>query len=368
MAREKIAFYVIAIVLFIILLSSISGVLTPFVLAAVLAYLLDPVVDKLEAKKISRAVTSTAVVSILFAIIFLVLALAVPLAVDSFKELNYVFDNYEVIFNDKILPLIQPVLPADFDFNSLRETLQANSQEITQYLTKWLKALALSTMKVFDLVSIFLITPLALYYLLKDWDKILDILHTLVPQNDQSYVSRVLANIDNKLSSFIRGQLLVCLALGFIYGIGLTLVGLKLGFVIGMVTGLLSFIPFVGMLLGGLSALIMAFIQFPLNDIQPFLLVGAVFAFGQIIESAILSPKLVGDALGLHPLWIIFVVMAGGELGGFLGVLIALPVSAIISVIVIEILNYYKKSSIYAVEKNKKTQKKKSNKESKKDK
>lgn len=365
MTREKIAFYVIAVVLLMLLLSSISGVLTPFVLAAVLAYLFDPIVDRLEAKKVNRTVASMAIVSVLFFTIFLMLALAVPFAIDGFKELGNLIGNYEVIFNDKILPVLQPILPTDFDFGSLKATLQSNSQEIAQYLTKWLKALALSTMKVFDLVSIFLITPLALYYLLKDWDKILDILHTLVPQKEQSYVSKVLTKIDNKLSSFIRGQLLVCLALGAIYGIGLTLVGLKLGLLIGFLTGLLSFIPFVGMLLGGLSAFIVAFLQFPLSDFQPFIMIAAVFGFGQLVESAFLSPKLVGDALGLHPLWIIFVVLAGGELGGFLGVLIALPVSAIVSVIVIELINYYKQSSIYAVEK---TNKKKVKKESKKDK
>lgn len=348
MVKQKFIFYIMAVILILFLLSSISGILLPFVLAGVLAYLLDPLVDRLEEKKINRAVVSASIVSFLFLIIFLILGLVVPLAIDGFKEINYIFDNYELIFQQKIIPFIQPILPADFDFNSLREALQAHSQEITQYLTKWVKALALSTMKVFDLVSIFLITPLALYYLLKDWDKILDALHTLVPETDQGYVGKVLSKIDMKLSSFVRGQLLVCLALGAIYGIGLSLVGLKLGLVIGFLTGLLSFIPFVGMLLGGVTALVIAFLQFPLTDIQPFILVLAVFGFGQIIESAVLSPKLVGDALGLHPLWIIFVVLAGGELGGFLGVLIALPVAAIISVIVKEGLDYYKKTSIYS--------------------
>ena len=359
MARERLLFYIIAALAILFILSSISGILTPFVLAAVLAYLLDPLVDKLEIKKVNRGITSGIVVSIIFAAIFAVVALAIPLAIDSFKELANLLDNYEVIFADKIKPIIQPILPADFDFGALKTTLQSHSQEIVQYLSTWLKALALSTMKVFDLVSIFLITPLALYYLLKDWDKILDVLHTLVPQNEQSYVSQVLTKIDTKLSSFIRGQFLVCLSLGAIYGIGLSLVGLKLGFAIGMLTGLLSFIPFVGMLLGGLAAFIMAFIQFPLSDVEPFALIALVFIIGQTVESAILSPKLVGDALGLHPLWIIFVVMAGGELGGFLGVLIALPVSAVISVIVAELINYYKNSSIYNQAKKKAVKKKK---------
>lgn len=359
MITQKSMFYIVAAIALVFLLTSISGILLPFVLAAVLAYLLDPLVDRLEAKKINRAVISAGIVTLLFLLVFLVLALAVPFAIDGFKEINQIFGNYEAIFQNKIIPIIDPLLPAGFDFNALRETMLSHSQEITQYLTKWVKALALSTMKVFDLVTIFLITPLALYYLLKDWDKMLDVIHTLFPEGDQNYISTVLKKIDDKLSSFVRGQVLVCLALGTIYGIGLSLVGLKLGLVIGFLTGLLSFVPFVGMLLGCLTAFIVAFLQFPLSDFQPFILIGLVFGFGQMVESAFLSPKLVGDALGLHPLWIIFVVLAGGEIGGFLGVLIALPVAAIVSVIVVEVVAYYKHTSIYALEKPKQAKAKK---------
>lgn len=350
MLKEKIVFYIIAAILTVLLLASISGVLLPFILAAVLAYLLDPVVDKLEAKKISRSLVSGIVVSILFAIMLVTLAFIVPLLIEGVKELNYIVTNYDSILNNKILPVIEPLLPAGYDISTLTNALQAQSGVITENATQWLKTIALSTMKVFDLVSILLLTPLALYYLLKDWDKILDVLHTLVPENEQNYVSVVLKRIDNKLSSFVRGQLLVCLFLGSFYGVGLSLIGLKSGLLIGFLTGLLSFIPFVGMILGVISALVIGLLQFPLTDIQPFALIGAVFIAGQIIESSIVSPKLVGDALGLHPLWIIFAVMAGGELGGFMGVLIALPVSAIITVIVQEALAYYKNSSIYLKE------------------
>jgi predicted PurR-regulated permease PerM len=275
----------------------------------------------------------------------------IPLIIDGVKELNYIITNYDTILNNKVIPFIEPMLPAGYDISSLSEAVKAQSGVITEHATAWLKTAALSTMKVFDLVSIFLITPLALFYLLRDWDKMLEILHTLIPEDEQNYVSVVLKRMDEKLSSFVRGQLLVCLFLGSFYAIGLSLVGLKLGFLIGFLTGLLSFIPFVGMLLGVVASLVVALLQFPLTDVQPFIMIGGVFLVGQVLEGSVISPKLVGDALGLHPLWIVFAVMAGGELGGFMGILIALPVSAIVTVIVLEVINHYKKSSIYAKKK-----------------
>lgn len=353
MVKEKIIFYIVAACLTVLLLASISGVLLPFILAAVLAYLLDPIVDKLENRKISRTISSTIFVGLITLIMVLTIGFIIPLLIDGLKELNYLVANYDTILNTKVLPFIEPMLPAGYDITTLSEAAKAQSGVITEHATQWLKTIALSTMKIFDLVSIFLIVPLALFYLLRDWDKMLDVLHTLVPENEQSYVSVVLKKIDAKLSGFVRGQLLVCLFLGSFYAIGLALVGLKLGLLIGFITGMLSFIPFVGMLLGVVTSLVVGLLQFPLTDIQPFAMIAGVFIAGQIIESSVVSPKLVGDALGLHPLWIIFVVMAGGELGGFMGVLIALPVAAIITVIVIEVLNHYKKSSIYVKKKNK---------------
>lgn len=347
MVRERFLFYILAIAAIFFIISSISGMLLPFVLAAVLAYLLDPLVDKLEEYKINRGITSGAIVALMFFLIFLMFSMAIPFAVDAFEDLDYLISNYDVIYNNKILPIIHPFLPSGIDLDYLKVTMQTNSQEIIDFSIGWLKAIALSTMKVFDLVSIFLIMPLALYYFLKDWDKILGAMHSLVPQNDQNYVSVTLSKMNVKLSSFIRGQLLVCLILGAFYGIGLSLIGLKLGFVIGMLTGLLSFIPFAGMFLGTAVAFIMALIQFPLADIEPFALIGIVFIIGQLLESSVLSPKLVGDALGLHPMWIIFAVMAGGHVGGFLGILIALPMAAIITVLLQQLIAYYKTTNIY---------------------
>lgn len=359
MAKEKILFYVVSAGLLVLLLASISGILFPFILAAVLAYLMDPLVDKLESKKINRTISSALFVAVIMLIMFLTIGFIIPLLIEGVKELNNLISNFDTILYTKIMPFLDPILPANYDLAALANALQAQSGIFTDHATGWLKTIALSTMKVFDLVSILLITPLALFYLLRDWDKMLEVLHTLVPENEKNYVSVVLKRMDDKLSSFVRGQLLVCLFLGIFYAVGLGLVGLKLGILIGFLTGILSFIPFVGMLLGVVTSFIIALLQFPLVDAQPFIMIGAVFVIGQILEGSVISPKLVGDALGLHPLWIVFAVMAGGELGGFMGILIALPVAAIITVIVQEILAYYQKSSIYTQSKKVKIKNKK---------
>lgn len=353
MIKTKTLFYILAALITAGLLISISGILFPFVLAGVLAYILDPLADKLEKKGLSRRLISSILVIFLLALMLLIVSLLSLLLADGFKEVNYIFNNYNTILEQKILPFIAPILPQNFEPSMLLTFIESQSDVISKNVTKGLQALVSSSLQIFNLISIFLITPLAFFYLLKDWDKILDILNALLPRNEKNYISVVLKKIDNKLAAFIRGQLLVCLFLGTFYGIGLSLIGLKFGFIIGFITGILSFIPFVGMLIGVVGALSMALLQFPITDYQVFILILIVFAIGQVLESSVVSPKLVGDALGIHPLWIIFVVLAGGELGGFVGVLIALPVAAIISVIATELLNYYKNSSIYLKELNK---------------
>ncbi|MCP4355494.1 MAG: AI-2E family transporter [Proteobacteria bacterium] len=346
MIKEKIVFYLAIIAIIIGFLFSISGILLPFVLAAVLAYLLDPLVDKLETK-VNRSVISAMIVLLFFLCFLLILVMSVPAMLDGIKELSGLLSNSDQIIKEKLVPFLNSVLPIDINTESVLGMMQTHSQELTKYLTTWLKAIAVSTMRIFDLVSIFLILPIALYYMLKDWDKMIAIIESLFPKNEKSYISEVFGKINKKISGFVRGQLLVGLCLGVIYGIGLSLIGLKLGLLIGFVTGLLSFIPYVGLGLGCVVSFILAFLQFPITDLQPFVLMAGVFALGQLLESVILSPKLVGDALGLHPLWIIFAVLAGGELGGFMGILIALPVSAVISVLITELLTHYKSSKIY---------------------
>lgn len=351
MRKERIIFYLGISALIFGLFASVSGIMLPFILAAVLAYLIDPVVDKLETFNLNRSFLSLVVVFCLFIVLFFVLALSVPALLDGLKDLNQMFANREQIVQQKIMPILNTIFPNHFDSETLLQMLRNNSQEISSTLAIWGKKVALSTMKVFDFASIFLITPIVLFYMLKDWDKMLKNINSLLPKTEKSYIRKVLLKIDKKMSSFIRGQLLVGLCLGLIYGVGFSLIGLKLGFLVGLVTGLLSFMPYVGMALGGISAFVIAIFQFSLTNVHPFAMILGVLIFGQLIESMFLSPKLVGDALGLHPLWIIFAVMAGGELGGFIGILIALPVCAIISVLIKELISYYKKTDIYSAKK-----------------
>lgn len=344
--KNKVIFYVGVIVILMAFLASVSGILMPFVFGGILAYLLDPIVDKFE-KYINRSLLSFIVVSFAFSIIVLIMVMSVPAMLRGIQEVGDLLVNSEEIIKAKIIPFLNVISPVEINQANVINLLQTHSQEALKYMTQAVKALALSTFKVFDFFTIFLITPIALYYMLKDWDKMVSTIESLLPKGEKNYISQVFNKINAKLSNFIRGQLLVCLCLGLFYATGLSLVGLKLGLLIGFLTGLFSFMPYVGMAIGVVASFILAYLQFPLTDVTPFVMIAGVFALGQILEGGILSPKLVGKALNLHPLWVIFAILAGGELKGFLGILIALPVCAIVSVLVNEALEYYKSTKIY---------------------
>lgn len=198
---------------------------------------------------------------------------------------------------------------------------------------------------VFDILTLLIITPVVAFYLLRDWPKVTRSVDTLVPRKQHGLFRRALKDIDATLSGFLRGQALVCLCLGLIYSIGLSLVGLEYGATIGIIAGVLSFIPYVGSTFGLVVSMVLAFIQF--DDGLSIGLTLAVFLFGQALEGYVLTPKLVGDRVGLHPVWILFALFAGGSLLGFVGILIAVPVAAVIGVLIRLGLSHYKESSLY---------------------
>jgi predicted PurR-regulated permease PerM len=205
----------------------------------------------------------------------------------------------------------------------------------------WAQGLALV-----NFLSLLLITPLVVFYLLVDWHPMLEKIETWLPRDHKPTIERLGAEINDAISAFIRGQGLVCLVLGFIYALGLTFIGLRYGLLIGLATGILSFIPFVGWALGMMTASILALLQF-WPDTVPLLEVLGIFAFGQVIDAALLSPKIVGSKIGLHPVWLIAALFVFSYLFGFAGMLVAVPVAAAIAVLVRFALEVYLDSSIY---------------------
>jgi predicted PurR-regulated permease PerM len=250
----------------------------------------------------------------------------------------------------RIQPLLEPLrVRLGLDPLSMHD-LQS---EATQWAGKGLAvaggiagALAERGVAIINLLGLLFITPVVTFYMLRDWEKLVAAIDGSLPLEHADTIRKLTAQSNAAIAGFVRGQALVCLALGTFYGIGLTLVGLQFGLVIGMVAGAISFIPFVGTFVGGVMALGMALAQFP-PDWIGIVKVAAVFVVGQMLEGNFLSPKLVGDRVGLHPVWIMFALLAGGSLFGFTGVLIAVPVAAVLGVVVRHFIARYRESALY---------------------
>ena len=325
----KIGFWLFVGFVFLFFLYEIRSILLPFIMGAVIAYFLDPAADKLEARGHSRSLSTVIVIGSFFLIIVAILGSIAPLAVDQFSGLLSSMPEYFGRVESYIqgflkdLPFRVPNLKS-IDYSSITAELAGPAQNLGATLLA-------STMFIINFASLIIITPVVAYYLLRDWDVIVARLDALLPRHEANTIREQAMLIDRSLSAFIRGQSTVMISLGLFYAATLTLVGLKYGFVIGLIAGMLIIIPYLGTTLGGLLSVGMAMVQFDGANMP--LIVGCVFVVGQIMEGYFLTPKMVGDRLGLHPLWVMFSVLAGGAMFGFMGMLIALPVTAIVAVL-----------------------------------
>jgi predicted PurR-regulated permease PerM len=325
----------------------VSSILLPFIVGILMAYLLDPATDKLEETGFGRT-TSTVIILTLFIMIFVVAIVAlVPLAIDQFQNLAINFPLYvqklNTQYGENVTSIISHYVP-DVKLR-LQEFATKFSTQILQHTAQFLGGVWNSSLAIFNIVSLIFLTPVVAFYLIRDWDKLVAKIHDLLPQKSAPVVKQQMKKIDEIISAYLRGQLSVCVILGLFYAIGLAIVGLNHGFFIGFLTGILSFIPFVGCAIGTVITLIVAYIQF--GDLVSIGFVALVFVIGQVLEGNIITPKLVGDKVNLHPLWVIFALLAGGTIFGFIGVLIAIPAAAVIGVLVRFSIEEYKKSGFY---------------------
>jgi predicted PurR-regulated permease PerM len=335
---------------FVLALWLLNDILLPFVVGAVVAYFFDPVVGRLQKLGMSRdwATVAVTVLAILLAV-GIVLAVVPPLVGQTEKLLTRV-PQYVARIVARVQPLVEP-LREQFDLPGL------SIQELQADATKWvgqalatagvvLGALLRQGVAIVNVLGLLFITPVVTFYLLRDWEKIVASLDACLPREHADTIRTLVRDSNAAIAGYVRGQGLVCLCLGAFYAIGLSLVGLEFGVVIGLIAGLISFIPFVGTFAGGAVATAMAIAQFA-PDWLAVAKVFAVFVVGQVIEGNFLSPKLVGDRVGLHPVWIMFALLAGGALFGFVGVLVAVPVAAVIGVLVRHLMGRYRASAIY---------------------
>lgn len=333
-----------------VLLYLLHNILSPFLVGILLAYLADPLVDRLERLGLSRT-WGVVVVFSLFTLVFLALLLVlVPMLAKQLLRLYELAPQMLDWLQHVALPWVQSHLGlADgfWKFDKIKAAIGAHMGQTTDIVGIVLSQATASSLALIAWLANLVLIPVVGFYLLRDWDLMMAKLRSLLPRQREDQVVGLAGECHEVLGAFVRGQLLVMLALGVIYAVGLSLIGLELGLLIGLLAGLAAIVPYMGFIVGIGAALIAGLFQFG-GDLYPMLGIVAVFMVGQALEGMVLTPLLVGDRIGLHPVAVIFAILAGGELFGFTGVLLALPVAAVIMVLLRHVHDLYKESDMYA--------------------
>ncbi len=330
------------------LLYLLAPILTPFLISAFLAYLGDPAVDKLETIKFSRTVSVVFVFLLMLIIAVCFFFIVFPLLEEQIRRLFMRIPEMIDWIQSGFIPWLSQRVGLDLnsiDLNQIKRSLLGQWQTFGGIGARLFAEISASGQLILLWLSYFLLIPVVTFYLLRDWDLLISRISAAIPRKYENVVTRLIKNCDAVLAEFFRGQLLVMLAQGVFYSIGLWIVGLEFSLLIGLSAGLVSFVPYLGVIVGIVIAGIAAVIQF--HDVIHVVYVLIVFGVGQMLEGMVLTPLLVGDRIGLHPVAVIFAVMAGAQLFGFFGMLIALPVAAVITVLLRHFHDQYLNSSLY---------------------
>jgi predicted PurR-regulated permease PerM len=348
--ERQIVFWLAIFAVCVLVLWLLSEILLPFVAGAAIAYLLTPLTDRLERLGVNRLAAALLIITlVVMAIVVLILLVAPVLG----GQLTSFIDNIpsyvtrlQTLLSDPSRPWIQKVLGAGFNAD------KSFSELVTQgvgWLTTFLKSLWSGGRALVSLFSLVVVTPVVAFYLIYDWHRMIATADSWVPVQQRATVRRLAREIDAAVAGFVRGQSAVCLILGSFYAVTLTLSGLNFGLLIGLISGVITFIPYVGSMTGLILALGVAVAQF-WPEYGSILIVLGIFLIGQFVEGNLLAPKLVGERVGLHPVWLIFALLAFGYLFGFVGLLVAVPLAATIGVLVRFALQRYRESSLYTGE------------------
>lgn len=325
----------------------LSPILTPFVAAAIFAYICNPLVNRLEKYKLPRSLAVTLVMTMLFTIFVVLLLIVVPLLEKELRLLiTRVPDGLEML-RVKLLPRLQPLFGSalTWDSNAIKQFALSHWQSagsVAGQILPWLSSRGGAI--VGALVNMLLI-PVALFYFLRDWNGLLARMDKFIPRPLHDKTRKILSEIDNVLAEFLRGQISVMLLMSVYYNVALWMTGLEFALPIGLVAGMLVFVPYLGMILGLVLATMAAVMQF--SEFSSVLWVWVAFGLGQLLEGMLVTPLLVGERVGLHPLAVIFALLAFGQLFGFFGILLALPMSAILLVGLRHALAWYLTSNMY---------------------
>jgi len=324
-----------------------KGVLTPFVLGIAIAYLLNPLVNGLTKMKMPRLMAVLLILLSFFIFVIVSVIFAAPPLAREAASLAESIPGYIddlVDFINPYLVMAQDKFGGDYADN-LKNFLQNNAGKLVQLTGGVAGGLASGGQAVVGFFTTLLLTPLVAFFMMQEWPRITTWIDDLIPRKNASVIKGMLSEMNSKVSGFVRGQITVAFFLAVIYAVALTIAGLNYGFLIGISAGFLSIIPLVGSTIGLIVSVVIAWFQ--TGEINYVFIIAAIFFIGQVVEGNILTPKLVGDSVGLHPLWVLFALMAGGSLFGIVGMLLAVPVAAVVGVLLSFAISEYKDSPYY---------------------
>ena len=348
-SRVQVGFWIGVLIAIIFTLWLLKGILLPFVAGIALAYFLNPVVVRLEHIGISRVPSTLVIVGIMICVVMLFFLVVLPVLstqlFDFIQRLPAYVTRLQGLFTEENREWLSHLLG-----DRLPDLQQSISELMTQavtYLAGMLSSVWTGGQAVLSMFALMVVTPVVVFYILCDWDTMIDFMDRLIPIPQRDVVRDLAKSMDMSIAGFVRGQAMVCLILGTFYAVSLSMIGLNFGLLIGIVSGIITFIPYVGSLTGFVLAMGVAIVQF-FPDWGMIGTVFAIFVTGQAVEGYVLSPKLVGDSIGVHPVWLMFALFAFGYLFGFVGLLLAVPLTAATGVLVRFAIAQYRQSSLYS--------------------
>lgn len=341
--REQMKYWGAAFLVLFVLLWLLGGVMLPFIVGSAVAYFLDPVADKLESMGLSRVAATSVITLVALLMVVLIVLAVIPTLIQQTAALV----NAAPEIAKRLQGFLIEKFPALTDSTStIRQSLAEIGAAIQAKGATLAQGVISSALSLISALVFIIVVPVVAFYMLLDWDHMVARLDSLLPRDHAPVVRQLGREINAVLSAFVRGQLTVCLTLGTYYAVALMMAGLQFGLVVGAVAGAITFIPYIGAVVGGILAIGLALFQF-WGDWLSIGLIAGIFAVGQFLEGNVLTPKLVGKSVGLHPVWLMFALSVFGTLFGFVGMLVAVPVAASMGVIARFVISHYQGSLLY---------------------
>ena len=345
---RKVVFWVVALVTLLVLLLVFSSILLPFVVGAAIAYLLDPLADWFERQGFSRLAATMTILVLFIVVLVALMLLVLPILINQVillaANVPYYLERLDVLITSILQSSWARSLGVDPD--AVRSSLGSLLSQGATWFTTLVTSLWSGGLAIINILALLVVTPVVAFYLLYDWDRMIDLVDSWLPRDNVEEIRLLAHEIDRVIAGFVRGQALVSLTLGTFYAAGLVLLGVNFGFLIGLVAGIVSFIPYLGSTLGFVVSVGIALLQFWPDWVMP-VAAATLFIIGQMLEGYVLQPYMIGTNVGLHPVWLMFALFAFGLLFGFVGLLMAIPLAAAVGVLVRYALARYLASPIY---------------------